>query len=73
MDCSRQGSSVHGFLQARILEWVAIPLSRGFLLVWKQICPMLLEGDIISSFQRLFAEHERLVSEMQKCQNLFPT
>ena len=23
------GSSVHGVLQARILEWVAIPLSRG--------------------------------------------
>ena len=23
------GSSVHGILQARILEWVAIPLSRG--------------------------------------------
>ena len=22
-------SSVHGILQARILEWVAIPLSRG--------------------------------------------
>ena len=25
MDCSPQGSSVHGLLQARILEWVAIP------------------------------------------------
>ena len=24
MDCSRSGSSVHGMLQARILEWVAI-------------------------------------------------
>ena len=29
MDCSLPGSSVHGFLQARILEWVAIPFSRG--------------------------------------------
>ena len=29
MDCSSPGSSVHGILQARILEWVAIPLSRG--------------------------------------------
>ena len=26
---SPPGSSVHGILQARILEWVAIPLSRG--------------------------------------------
>ena len=31
MGCSPLGSSVHGILQARILEWVAIPFSRGFL------------------------------------------
>ena len=29
MDCSPPGSSVHGILQARILEWVAMPSSRG--------------------------------------------
>ena len=29
MDCSPPGSSVPGILQARILEWVAIPFSRG--------------------------------------------
>ena len=29
MDCSLPGSSVHDILQARILEWVAVPLSRG--------------------------------------------
>ena len=29
MDCSPPGSSVHGILQARILEWVALPSSRG--------------------------------------------
>ena len=29
MDCSPPGSSVCGILQARILEWVAIPFSRG--------------------------------------------
>ena len=29
MDCSPPGSSVHGILQARILEWVAISFSRG--------------------------------------------
>ena len=27
--CSSPGSSVHGILQARILEWVALPSSRG--------------------------------------------
>ena len=29
VDCSPPGSSVHGILQARILEWVAISSSRG--------------------------------------------
>jgi len=28
MDCSPPGSSVHGILQARILEWVAMPSPR---------------------------------------------
>ena len=29
LDCSPPGSSVHGVLQARILEWVVMPSSRG--------------------------------------------
>ena len=29
VDCSPPGSSIHGNFQARILEWVAIPSSRG--------------------------------------------
>jgi len=29
VDCSLPGSSVHGILQAGILEWVAMPSSRG--------------------------------------------
>ena len=29
MDCSPPGSSVHGILQAKILEWVVMPSSRG--------------------------------------------
>jgi len=29
MDCSPPGFSVYGISQARILEWVAIPFSRG--------------------------------------------
>ena len=29
MGCSLQGSSVHGILQARIVEWLAILFSRG--------------------------------------------
>ena len=29
IDCSPPGSTVHRILQARILEWVAFPFSRG--------------------------------------------
>ena len=29
MDCSLPGSSLHGIFQARVLEWVAFPFSRG--------------------------------------------
>ena len=29
VDCSPPDSSVHGILQARMLEWVAIPFFRG--------------------------------------------
>ena len=38
MDCSPPGSSVRGILQARILEWVAIPFSRGFSRPWDRTC-----------------------------------
>ena len=29
VDCNLPGSSVHGILQAKILEWVSMPSSRG--------------------------------------------
>ena len=32
MDCSLPGSSVHGIVHARVLEWVAISFSRGIFL-----------------------------------------
>ena len=31
MDCSLPGASIHGIFQATILEWVAMPSSRGSL------------------------------------------
>ena len=33
-DCSPPGPSVHGFLQARTLEWVAVSSSRGSFWPW---------------------------------------
>ena len=38
MDCSLPGFSVHGILQARILEWVAIPFSRRSSQPWDRTC-----------------------------------
>ena len=32
MDCGLPGSSVHGILHSRILEWIAISFSRGIFL-----------------------------------------
>ena len=34
MDCSLPGSSIHGILQARVLEWGAIALLSNTLLIW---------------------------------------
>ena len=38
MDCSLPGSSVHGILQVRILEWIAMPFSRGSSQLRNRIC-----------------------------------
>ena len=40
MDCNPPGSSVHGILQATVLEWVAIYFSRGSSQprAWTQVC-----------------------------------
>ena len=50
MDCSPPAPSVHGILQARILEWVAMPFSMDTVTVfttvktWKQSKCSLIEG-----------------------------
>ena len=48
MNCSPAGSSVYGILQARILEWVAMPSSRGYSWLrnqtWAHISPTLAGG-----------------------------
>ena len=44
MDCSPPGSSVHGILQARLLEWVAMPSSRGSSRPRDQTCVSFISG-----------------------------
>ena len=49
LDCSTPGSSVHGILQAIILEWV----TNSFSNVWAQLCPILcdpMDGSLLGSF-----------------------
>ena len=47
VDCSPPGSPVHGVLQARMLEWVALPPSRG--LPNPEIEPMSLTSPALTS------------------------
>ena len=49
MDCSPPGSSVHGILQARILEWVAIAFSKGSSQPRTQIGAPVLRADFLPS------------------------
>ena len=46
MNCSPPGSSVRGIFQARVLEWVAIPTSRGI----KPRSPALQAGSLLSEY-----------------------
>jgi len=53
MDCSLPGSSVHGILQARILEWVAISYSDG------RILPLTREKNLTVHFRLSMETLER--------------
>ena len=44
MDYSRPGSSLHGILQAKLLEWVVMPFSRGSSWPRDQICVSWIAG-----------------------------
>ena len=58
MDCSPPGSSVHGILQARTLEWVAMTSSRGS--SWPR------DWTQVSCIGRQFLYHERHLESPRK-------
>ena len=47
MDCSPSGSSVHGILQARILEWVEVPHQGIFPTQGSLMSPVLVAGSLL--------------------------
>ena len=68
MDCSLPGLPVHGIIQARILEWVAISLSRKDLLVKhnkSKICDFFFtdNGRVDLSIGKLFLDLEHQVAQ----------
>ena len=67
MDCSPPGSSVHGILQARPLEWVAMPFSRGSSPPTDQTCV----SDIAGRFFTILTTREAQGSHIQAQKNLW--
>ena len=63
MHCSPPGSSVHGILQARMLEWVAIPFSRAS----SQPRDQTQVSCIVGRFFTLWAIREALKCHREKC------
>ena len=61
-DCTLSGSSVHGILQARILEWVAISVSKGSIQPRDQIWVSCIAG----RFFTLWAPREVVVGNIHQ-------
>jgi len=59
MDCSPPGSSTHGILQARILEWVAISFSVNI-----KDCDIVSLGDVWWGFGEVIQGRERSEQRM---------
>ena len=69
MDCSPPVSSVRGFLQAEILEWVAIPFSRGSLQLREQAQVSCIAG----GFFTIWATREALLDETSPQRKCIPS
>ena len=71
MDCSPPGSSVHGILLARILEWVAISFSRGSSRARDHTWVFRIAGRLFTTWATRESENERggTISEVIKSQH----
>ena len=73
MDCSPSGSSVHGIHQARILDWVAVPFSKGFLQLWRRTQVSHIAGGFFTSWATREAQEYTGVGSLFLLQGIFPT
>ena len=73
MDCSPPGSSVHGIHQARILAWVAVPFSKGFLQLWHRTQVSHIAGKFFTSWATREAQEYTGVGSLFLLQGIFPT
>ena len=71
MDCSPPGSSVHGIFQASILEWVAIPFSRGFSQLRDESRSPALQADSLLSEPSFSIQY--YYEDLEECNNLAQT
>ena len=66
MDCSLPGSSVQGILQARILEWVAVPFSRVLHLTYVYMHPQkthrIYFPELVNEYTGTYVEDQGLTS-----------
>ena len=72
MDCIPPGSSVHGILQARILEWVVISFSRGSSQPKDRTCVSCIGKRILYHCTNWFVSHS-VVSNSWWPHGLYPT
>ena len=68
MDCSLPDSSIHGILQARVLEWVTISFSRGSSLPRDRTWVSALEADALPSEP---PGQPKISSSFKECKHLF--
>ena len=69
MDCSLPGSTIHGILQTRILEWVAISFSRRR--IWRLFKKLGTELQYHSTILLLGIDPEKTVTERDLCTPVF--
>ena len=64
MDCGLPVSSVHGILQGRIPEWVAIPSSRGSF--WPRFPALRVDSLLSEPPAKYFSNKHRFIQDQQK-------